>query len=413
MKKGLITFTLISAVIVALFGGYIYLYISKDAPVKEESDRNDGLGSLFPFGDRSASVPQGVTSSTTVELTKSEVSPIPDLRQLSLVPIAGATSFRNGSSTAIRYMERGTGHIYEAYGESLTQIRISNKTIPKVYEAVWGNNGNSVLMRFLDEEDNIRTFSGELVSPKTGLIDPSQKNLEGLFLPSNIREIAISPKQNRMFYLSSDQSEAVGLLSPLRGERPSAILATSFREWSAAWPKENIIALTAKPSGLHPGLMYFLNPETKEITRVLDRIAGLTAIVSADGGNLLYGNSDTRNGSTRLYLYKIKDGSRSELLIKTLPEKCVWSLKDPAIAYCAAPRVLESAVYPDAWYQGKVSFIDTIWRFDSDTETLTRLADLQALTNQEIDATHLKLSPDDKYLLFTNKNDLTLWVLKI
>jgi hypothetical protein len=33
--------------------------------------------------------------------------------------------------------------------------------------------------------------------------------------------------------------------------------------------------------------------------------------------------------------------------------------------------------------------------------------------NLNIDATEIKISPDDKYLSFINKNDLSLWLLEI
>src|SRR3989344_149920 len=413
-KRSFIITIIVLIIVVGGIAGFFYLYINKGVPEAgtgaNATDRN-----LFPFGTGVAKPSQNGTITATssgVTVATTNIAFSSSLRQLSLVPVAGATAFLTGSTTIIRYMERGTGHIYEQEGESLTQTRISNKTIPKVYNTFWGNNGNSMILRFVDG-DIIKTYAAELSTPKTGIVDPKAKEVSGSFLIQNIKDVALSPLKGRMLYFTTDGSESVGVVAPLTGRGPATVFTSPFREWQIDWPKENFITLTTKPSGLYQGVAYTLNPDTKTLTKLIDRIFGLTIKANSTGTMFLYSNSDRQRESLSLNLFRLGSGEQSELLIRTLPEKCVWSVKEATVVYCAAPSAVSPALYPDAWYQGNVAFSDHIWKFDTTTETLSRMADLQTLTNLDIDATDLTLSPKEDYLLFTNKNDLTLWMLKL
>ena len=94
-----------------------------------------------------------------------------------------------------------------------------------------------------------------------------------------------------------------------------------------------------------------------------------------------------------------------------LLEKCVWSRKNLTIFFCA----ISSSVgpnEPESWYQGITHFSDQIWRFDSENPFTDLLADPKDF-NVSIDATNLELSPNEDYLFFINKDDLSLWALKL
>jgi hypothetical protein len=58
-------------------------------------------------------------------------------------------------------------------------------------------------------------------------------------------------------------------------------------------------------------------------------------------------------------------------------------------------------------------YSDRVWRFDTDTDFANVVADPKKDFNTDIDAEHLFLSPKEDYLFFENKNDLTLWALKL
>jgi hypothetical protein len=111
-------------------------------------------------------------------------------------------------------------------------------------------------------------------------------------------------------------------------------------------------------------------------------------------------------------LFDTKTGGEITAPFKTIPDKCVWSSTTPYV-YCATPKTIPSAQYPDAWYQGKVSFNDTLWRMNTATGATEFLIDPSITTEMEFDATHLILDPTETYVLFTNKKDAQLWGLRI
>ncbi len=83
------------------------------------------------------------------------------------------------------------------------------------------------------------------------------------------------------------------------------------------------------------------------------------------------------------------------------------------MTYCAVPTNIPNGVYPDAWYQGRVSFSDNIWKINVATGETNIISSLPRESSQQIDAMNLKLSDDDSYITFINKTDLTLWGLNL
>jgi hypothetical protein len=94
-----------------------------------------------------------------------------------------------------------------------------------------------------------------------------------------------------------------------------------------------------------------------------------------------------------------------------LAEKCVWSSLNKYVAYCAVPSNVPIGNYPDDWYQGNVSFVDNIYKIDLSLPSMQLLYSLP--TDQNIDATSPSLDQKENYIFFTNKNDYSLWGLKI
>jgi hypothetical protein len=149
--------------------------------------------------------------------------------------------------------------------------------------------------------------------------------------------------------------------------------------------------------------MYEVDTGTKNFSRVLGPINGLTTLTSPNGKLTLYGDDNLS-----LYLYH-NDTKTSDLLgIKTLPEKCVWGSGNDVI-YCAVPKTI-SGTYPDDWYQGTISFSDQFWKIDAKTENTTLLFDPSTITGGE-EADGIKLATDtgENYLFFVNKKDSYLW----
>ena len=144
---------------------------------------------------------------------------------------------------------------------------------------------------------------------------------------------------------------------------------------------------------------------------VIGNLKGLTGKMSRDGSKILL--SAIVNSSIVSSIRDLKTLTNSDLLFKTLSEKCVWSNVTKSDLYCAVPTQIPNGVYPDDWYRGRVSFIDQIWHVDTKTGENHQLADLIELSNTQIDAIQLTLDPKEDTLYFINKNDLSLWALDL
>lgn len=368
---------------------------------------------------------------------------IPKLRQISDVPTAGtdfivtpvyeelpknieptdssATSTKTATKkiakklpkiidtkTTIRYIERGTGHIYETATSTLEKTRISNTTEPKIYEAYFTDKGDNLILRgLIGSSDIVSTRYASLVLASTS--DGDVKNMEIKDLPIQMSQIAISPSKTQLF--SVMESGIRGLLSKIDGGSTVGLFDTPYKEWIPAWPEEKNILLTTKASAFAPGFSYLLNTQTKGVTRIIGNIYGLTALISPDLSKVIYSSSE--RGTFTLNYFDRREDTISELSFKTLPEKCIWSKKENAVLYCAIPENIAFSTYPDVWYQGLINFSDSIWKIDIGTGEARLIMNIQEESGEVIDVTNLYLSPSDDYLLFTNKIDLTLWGLQL
>jgi len=99
--------------------------------------------------------------------------------------------------------------------------------------------------------------------------------------------------------------------------------------------------------------------------------------------------------------------------VNTLPEKCVFSQSNSDVVYCAGPTQMPRVPMPESWYQGIVSLNDNLWKIDLSTQNYEELLMDKEEVDQSFDMTKLEVSPDDEFILFINKKDLTLWSLEI
>ena len=172
-----------------------------------------------------------------------------------------------------------------------------------------------------------------------------------------------------------------------------------------------MITLNTKPSAGVAGYLFLLNAKTGKLTRAISAVNGLITLIDPLGNLALYSESASQKLSLKIYSFKA--GTTVEVPITTLPEKCIWSKNNLGIIYCAVPSYIQDGNYPDIWYQGQTQFSDEIWQIDSKNGASKLLTALKDLSNKDIDSTSLFMSPDEKYLFFTNKSDFHLWSLRL
>ncbi|MBP6974408.1 MAG: hypothetical protein KBB54_00510 [Candidatus Pacebacteria bacterium] len=444
------SFIIIIVVLSLLVGGLIGFYFYTKNKNPGSTILGNRIGGRTNFGgydpdNQTATSSTNTNTSTTTPITNDIVpvnTKVPKLRKISDVPTAGVDfvtipiyedTNKNvepadlsvsktkvpvkkplkfiGNKTVVRYIERATGHIYETATSSLEKVRISNTTEPKIYEAYFTNRGDNLILRgLIGSSDIISTRYASLVLASTTDTESEfSKILTTKDLPIQISQVAISPSKTQLFSISP--SGVRGILSKIDGGSTVGIFDTPYREWIPSWPEEKNIVLTTRASGFAPGFAYILNTPTRQITRILGNIYGLTTLTSPDLSKVLFSSSE-RGTFTLNYLNR-KDSSISNLSFKTLPEKCIWSKKDRNVLFCAVPENIAFSTYPDVWYQGLINFSDSIWRIDINTGETRLIMNIQNESGEVIDATNLYVSAGDDYLVFTNKVDLTLWGLQL
>lgn len=386
------TLILITVAFVFILGGLFFAYQffiggnGKDdsqGVTTEERKR----GTLFPgsglFGEREG------------EDTAEGDGFVPKLRQISSAPTADGIVFDSEENTIIRYVERATGHIFETSGSSLEQNRISNTTIPRIQESVWSPNGNEVILRYLDENEILKSFYGK-VSGDVG-------TLEGWFLSNNITNIDVH-EDGDIFYIQKIGNNTKGIISNFDGTNSKTVYSSTISGWLPEWMGDSI-TITTKPSQDISGIMYLLKSNNLEKILSFD---GLITRTNPDGSKILF--SISNSNETNLFIYDRSNEGFIEMPFRTLAEKCVWASNSKI--FCASPYNNIQGIIPDDWYKGALSFSDDIWSYDTETET-TRLVFDAAADNVTFDAVSLTVDPEEGILLFTNKNDLTLWALSL
>jgi hypothetical protein len=310
----------------------------------------------------------------------------------------------------VRFIEKEKGNILDFRLDRPSAERISIETIPRIQEAFFTDNGGGVVIRYL-KNDIIETYGGRLTVSK-GTTSRGFYELEGSFFPQNISDFSVSSRSNHVFYFLTGENGSSGFVSGVSGERKIEVFSSPATEWLSAFVDDRTVIVQSKPSANERGTAYSVSTSGGASNRILAGIKGQTVLVSPDKNFYLYSQSTGNSFSARIYdaqTLKFKDFE-----IKTLPEKCVWSGKKNAhILFCGVPTAIPVEKYPDGWYMGVVAFGDEIWRYDIDAGVSELIAPVRLFPKGSVDVLRPFLTPKEDYLIFMDKNDLTLWGTQI
>lgn len=348
-----------------------------------------GRNPLFPGSSSSSNDNAGINKG--IQRQKS----IPTLRQISSAPASGGVVFTTQENTIIRYVDRATGHIFETTKNSFDQNRISNTTIPRIQEGVWSADGSMVILRYLDEDEIIKSFYGK-VSQGAGVI-------EGTFMNDGITDIAVH-QDGDLFYIQKTGNSSQGISSNFDSTNKRTVFSSKIFDWIPVWIGGSVGVLT-KASRDVDGFLYTLRSGAR--TKILSG-SGLLVKLNKDGTKILFSTSDV--GGTQLFMRDIDTKKVTEIPFVTLAEKCVWG--SLSVFFCASPHNTITDTVPDDWYKGVLSFSDDIWSYDTRTQTAQLIYDSNE-TGQVFDAINLVVDGGLNMLLFTDKNNFILWGLSL
>jgi hypothetical protein len=412
----------IGGVVIILAGLGLMWWLDREAPAVETATIPTTDQPIFPVGDTrdnpGINLPPAATS-TEIDNNESR-DPSGRFVRISSKPVGGAAIIGTGTSSALVYVERATGHLYRFRAEAGGAERISNTTIPRVYQLSAGMSGTSTRIAFQYlKEGQVQSFLGqynldtqivgdEFLTPSSNVATSSK----GEFLPSNISSLSLNAKTKQTFWLERGANELVGYLADWNGQKKEAVWRSAHPEWSATWASSTTIALLTKPSADTNGSLYYFNTKDKKTTPVITNVPGLTALVSPKLDQVLYSAQGPSGVVTGFYDTKDRFFGRFE--IQTWADKCVWEHSGAGV-YCAVPTLLPNNFqYPDSWYRGEVTTSDNIWHFDLATNRSEIIFNpTQAGLRTTIDADNLLLSDNNKTLYLTNRNTQQLWGLNL
>ncbi len=404
-KKNIIIITISGVLIIIVVLIFIFFTSNKITPVTTTTN---------PFGNSSGNNNNTIVSSSTN--INNQISKASGLTQIYRNPTSGSVIFANKNNlNVIRFIDRANGNVYEYLPNTQTgePQRITNTTIPKIQEAVWLNTGQGLIFRYLNNDtDSITNFLSKIIT-SSSTSDNVLGEITGSFIGPGSNQLITNPSGNKIFELftKSNNTGTFGLTLSSDGTGSKQIFDSPILYWNISWPKENLITFTTKPSYKYPGYLFFFNPQTGTMDRVLGDLFGLSTLTNNDASMVAY--SVSKDDSFTLDVYDVKNKTSKNLDVNTLVDKCVWGVKNSSILYCAIPNIITSSYYPDAWYQGIVSSSDNLWSIDTKTGETDLLYQIGIKENAQIDTFDLQISPDDKYISFSNKNDLSLWLLDI
>ena len=407
MRKVIAILIIILPIAIVAGLGWFFLLRDQTVPIGET------VMGILPFGSAGENAQQPTTdSSTSFGNTQDKpletdefAKPTADLFRLSGTPIAGFVVLKNGGKNIVRYVDRATGHIYDVDLATLEKTKISNQTLPKIYEAYFRADGNAVLLRSLKgDSDEIDNLVLTLTPPKS---TSTTHTISSNPLRGNISAVAVG-SGNTLFYALRDTSSVVS--STFGGTGTKTLLSYNFNNWRLTTAGNNLVIFPKASAGAQ-GHAYTLNTSSGALKKVVGALNGLVVTPNPAGNRILY--SYFENNQTRLFVKNLTNGKESEILPVTLAEKCVWSTKNVEMFFCSTPTESSTNLELDNWYKGSTHFSDYIWRFDSKSETAQLLSEPKRSLDLDIDATELKLSSNEDYLIFKNKTDLSLWAIKL
>ncbi|MBU6232354.1 hypothetical protein KGP36_07005, partial [Patescibacteria group bacterium] len=163
MKKLLIP-SIIALLLLAVGFAYFYFFFHGPGATLMAPTASSQPG-FTPFGRppiaASTSQPGAPSNSSATSTSFGTVAnggTIPALRLLSSTPVGGYGASTTGSTTIVRWIDRGRGNVIEAREDSLGLTTISNTVLPRIYESAWNKNLTSFVGGMLETDTGIPTF---------------------------------------------------------------------------------------------------------------------------------------------------------------------------------------------------------------------------------------------------------------
>lgn len=387
MKRGIfITFGIL--LIVLILGLWVYLLF-----FGTPQNANDIFADLG-WGEREE-IPRSTDTFTPIEPDTSIDIGSAALVQLTTRPVAGSVFLEGVDDTpvAVRYIERGVGHVYEIDLKTGLEERISGKTFTAVIEANFSPSGTSVALT-TETDFGTATYVEEL-----------GENGSSHELPLGAQDVAFL-SDSTVHYAISEEDRTVGYAYDLTERTTTELFSIPFTDATVIWRGSDAFVYN-RPAPYLEGGLYQIG-ETG-LSRIGETAYGLSAAVDPYNDRHLLVSANTRSNAL---VSVIRDGSgaTSTLPVIALPEKCAFNPTILRSLWCAGPVDTPDRAFQTDWYKGLRTSSDLLWEIRPDAQQATVIIDFAAVTGRVIDAIRMHASMFGTHLMFINKHDGALWL---
>jgi hypothetical protein len=385
MKKFLIIFGIFLLIALASVWTYIFLY-----GVPKNIDEVFARFSSAPEDEYVGNEHESIVDLGDID--ENETTPKVRLYQLTTRPVAGATFVDGG----IRYVERGTGHMYEIGLQGGSERIISATTHPRTIRASFSPNGDYVAL-VSDNGSFLETTLGTLTNSQ------DEGTLDIVGLPENAREAAFSADGTTLYFFVPHENGGTGYAYSIAKQEAAELFTIPLTDVHILWGDPTYVFTT--PSAYAMGYIYAIGGKG-ELVHVTKGGKGLSAFRTPS--TTLVSTYTKPTMST----YDVVYGDISAINLFT--EKCTAAKHGTRQVYCASPIYLETGrPYPDDWYKGVAQFTDEIFLIDRASTTVALVSSLEKESGRPIDILMIGSNADGTLLYFVNKYDGSLWMLDL
>lgn len=401
----IVRYALIASIVVVLsaLAGW-YFFLKGESATIAEGDIGRGAGLAQPFGEQIGSTYENIVSSFSTlvgGIVRSGEEKPSQLAQVGKTPTAGYGFVHSGSSVRLRFVERGSGYIFDVSPKTGTLERVTNTLVPRTYEALVA--GDHVVMRGLDEDGDIATVAGEITFSTSTSDSPAA--LKQRRLVDNIRSIAIRPDGGEFFYIVDALQSGVGIRASWDEKSQKKIFSSAVLGWQIDFLSDERITVTENPSDSAAGHAYRVADNS--LQPIVGGVRGLTFLPHPKSSAYLYGES---SGSLLLYARSNASTTTALLPVRSVAEKCVWSPRESSVLYCGVPQQTPPPNFLNLWYRGEIHTSDAWWRVDVSANSAEPL---YSSANATFDVEDPAIDTSGTYIAFRNAIDKTLWLLRI
>lgn len=326
--------------------------------------------------------------------TPGTVSPphtAPDtILQLSDVPVL-SPAFTKKEDKILYYQKEG-GDVFARDLAKSQSEKISHITIVGMTEAIWSPLRDRAAVFYIDNE-TLKAFL-------------HINNTSVAVLPQNMTSFSWSPDGKFIGYGLEKDGKFNLATADAAGKNARTIFSNPLRDLRISWVTQDKIALQSPPSGLTEGFLFAYSRANGTLNKLFSSY-GLLSLWSPDGTRII---TSSTNGQGKNLSLMVRDAAGGELYatgLATFPQKCVWAGNKEI--YCGVPESYPAeAVLPDSYLRGEFHTADRLVRIDVEKK------EIRTVFNEgNFDIENLLITKKKDYIIFVDRNNGTLWRLKL